>query len=297
MAEQMGDGAAEPRPTVGSPDVSGELPRPALAVLTTDVGQTDSDLARARVIDNPAESAPSESAPAATTGSEADEIKDGGARLRVVALPAEIVRARAAHHSPRRSLRPRRAHETTAQFDGLAVVRWVLALPTLIVAGTAAWATVMALGSLWSLVQHVAELQFDEAASRLAGLDASGRIMLGVAGYVALLFSLRAVASGLRASGWKRLRGVAAVVVALPAAWLFVAGAGLASGAVPLSAIPADIWRAVVIALLLQVIALAVVTSRRPSRAQLATKSSPTVLASYDWTDRFTEAFPLAAAK
>jgi hypothetical protein len=175
-------------------------------------------------------------------------------------LPAERVRALAA----RKTAPPRFAPE----FDAGPVVVWVLlAVPTLAVVATAIGAILAAFGSLLSLVHSMLALQFSEAANALPSLDTSGRILLAAAGYFALLVALRALSRGIRASGWKRLRALWAMVVTLPAAWLFVAGAGLASEAGPFSSIPADVWRGVVLFLLLQMIALAVVTTQSSARA------------------------------
>ncbi len=197
------------------------------------------------------------------------------APLQTVALPAEKVRALAA----RRTAPPR----FTPEFDAGPVVLWVLlAVPTLAVLATAIGAILAALGSLWALVQSMLALQFADAANVLPALDTSGRILLAAAGYFALLVALRALTHSLRASGWKRLRALWAMVVMLPATWLFVAGAGLVSGAGPFSAIPADLWRGVVLFLLLQVIALAVVTTQPSARVLVGVKAVRSGYRSHD---------------
>lgn len=207
-----------------------------------------------------------ESATTRAARREDDEEMASQAHLQAIALPAEQVRAIAA----RKTTPPRFAPEVDV---GPILLRTMLAFPTLAVFVTAVGAVVAAIGSLWTLVHSMLALQFAEAAIVLPSLDTSGRILLAAAGYFALLVTLRALTLSLYASGWKRVRTLWTMLVMLPAAWLFVAGAGLVSGAGPLGAIPADLWRGTVLFLLLQVIALAVVTTQPSSRSLVGAKA------------------------
>lgn len=203
-----------------------------------------------------------------------DDVLDGSvssAHLAAVALPAEVVRARA-HERGRR----RRVGRGELRLPGVRTLgRLLLIFPSVVVLVAALWAAGVALGALLTLVRHVITLQFAEAASEFPSLDAAGRIVLASVGYFALLFALRSLARGLGAHGWDRLQLVPGLLVALPSAWLFIAGVELAAGVAPLSSVPADLWRLVVIALLIHAIALAVVTTRQPA-VPIATSSLST---------------------
>lgn len=189
------------------------------------------------------------------------------ARLKAVALPADVVRARKPPAEPRR--------EVALHVENLPdALRTLLILPSICVLLAALCAAVVAVGSLVALIHRLVSLQFTEAVDQLPALDAAARVLLAAAGYFALLFAIRAIAAGMHAQGWERLRILAAVLLALPSAWLFVAGTGLAASTAPLSALPSDVWRVVVLALLTQLIALAVLTAREPIRTTLLAKTS-----------------------
>lgn len=189
------------------------------------------------------------------------------ARLQAVALPADVVRARTPPSAPRREFAVRAQTVRNA-------LRALLVFPSLCVLVAALWAAGLAAGSLVALIRRVVSLQFADAVSQLPALDAAGRVLLASCGYFALLFAIRALASGLRSHGLERLRTLPALIVALPSAWLFVAGAGLAATAPPFRILSADAWRVVVLALLVQLIALAVLTTQAPIRTLFPPKPS-----------------------
>lgn len=188
------------------------------------------------------------------------------ARLQAVALPPERLQAGKKSATPHRQFAfPR---------TGRGLLQGVLFVPAMLVLAAMLWASVVAASSLVALVHRLISLQFAEAVDQLPSLDAAGRVVLASVGYFALFLSLRALASGMRANGWQRLQMLLAVVVALPSAWLFVAGAGLVGVAPPFGSLPSDIWRAVVLVLLVQVIALAVVTTQQPIRVPFTAETA-----------------------
>jgi hypothetical protein len=190
------------------------------------------------------------------------------APLAAIALPREAVRA------ARRAHRRRRAPRLPLGALGRLAGRLVLLTPPLLVLAAALWAAVAGFGSLLQVVRLVVTVQFAQAAAEFPSIDAAGRALLASVGYFALLAALRTLTRGLFSHGWARLRLVLGLLLALPSAWLFAAGAELAAGAPPLTSVSPELARLLVILLLLHAIALAVVTTREPRAPSTATPAS-----------------------
>jgi len=202
-------------------------------------------------------------APASTAASDesvfASLIEDEGdttASLAAISLPLHVVRAgrRARYHLrlPQVPWGPLGQHAS----------RLLLWVPPLLVLVAALWAAATGVGSLMQVLRLVVTLQFELAAAELPHVDASGRVVLASLGYFVLLATLRPLTHGLFGRGWARLWLLIAVPLVLPSAWLFVAGAELATAAPPLTSVAPDLWRLLLILLVLDAIALAVVSTR-----------------------------------
>lgn len=191
------------------------------------------------------------------------------ASLAAITLPREVVLAR------RRARRHRLPDLRRVELPLGALGRWsgrlLLALPPLLALAAALWAAATGFGSMLQVLRLVVTLQFSQAAAELATIDAAGRVLLASAGYFALLATLRALVRGLFSRGWARLGAAPGLLLALPSAWLFIAGVELASGAPPLSDVAPDLWRALVIGLALHAIIFAVVGAQPPTPSSEAT--------------------------
>lgn len=188
------------------------------------------------------------------------------AHLAAIALPREVVLAR--RRRVRRRLLPTLRDALRDALPLAVLARWgrrlALALPPLGMLVVALWAAVAGIGSLVQVLRLLVTLQFAQAADALAAVDAAGRVLLACFGYFALLAALRVLARGWFGRGWSRLRLLSGLLVALPSAWLFIAGTGLAADAPPLAAMAPEWWHALVIALVLHAILVAVVGARPP---------------------------------
>jgi hypothetical protein len=149
-----------------------------------------------------------------------------------------------------------------------------LLAPPVLVLAVALWSAIAGFGSLVQLFRLAVSLDFARAATQFPSLDAAGRVLLASLGYFAMLFALRPLAGGLFGRGWARLRLVPGLLLAIPCAWLFIAGAELADGVPPLASVPAELWRVLVILLLLHGIAVAVVSAQDPATSPVARVTS-----------------------
>jgi hypothetical protein len=220
--------------------------------------------------------APSPSAPLAPDG----EIElvfgddEPSAAMAAITLPREVVLAR------RRARRRLRLDLRRLELPLDALARWgrivLFALPPLLMVVVALGAAVTGIGSLAQVLRLVVTLQLAQVAVALDAIDASGRVLLACVGYFALLAALRPLARGLIGVGWARLGLLWGLLVALPSAWLFIAGAELAAGASPLSRIAQEWWRALIIALVLHLILLAVISARPPAPVSVTTQTRVT---------------------
>jgi hypothetical protein len=217
---------------------------------------------------------------------------DTTASLAAIALPLHIVRAR------RRTRYRLRLPQVPWGVLGQVASRLLLWLPPLLVLAAALWAVATGVGSLLQVLRLVVTLQFELAVAQFPHIDAAGRVVLASLGYFALLATLRPLTRGLFGRGWARLRLLIAVPLVLPSAWLFVAGAELATSAPPLTSVAPELWRLLLILLVLDAIALAVVSSRelRTPAATLAVsrRSKPLAeLEDLDLSEIETERLPI----
>jgi hypothetical protein len=195
------------------------------------------------------------------------------ASLAAISLPLHVVRA--SRRASRRARYRLRLPDLPWARVGQRASLLLLWLPSLLVLAAALWAGATGIRSLLHLLGLVVTLQFDLAAAELPHIDAAGRVVLASVGYFLLLAALRQLARGLFGRGWARLWLVLAIPLVLPSAWLFVAGAELATAAAPLSRVAPELWRLLLILLVFDAIALAVLRTREqraPSVARVVSR-------------------------